>query len=346
VSGVLDSAIRRASLPAPPFTHLRRLTDAGGLYEHADGTVPRREQGYRLDDAARALVVVRRERDRTLDDLEEHYLSFVLAAQHVDGRFRNRRGADLRWSGPPSVEDGWGRALWALGTAADDDRAIAAFELGARWQSRSPRAMAYAALGAAEVLVTRPGHRPALELIGTAAEVIGRPAADPSWPWPEPRLTYANALLPEALLAAGVALDRHALVTDGLALLDWLLDGQTRHGRLSVVPVGGRGPREHGPGFDQRPIEAAGIADACARAHAVTGHDRWLDGIDLAAAWFLGVNDSGTSLHDPRSGGGCDALERTGRTEDQGAEATLALVSTLQRARSAGRGGPASRAAG
>jgi hypothetical protein len=346
VSGLLDAAARRTSLPAPPFTHLRRMTDAGGLYEHADGIVPRREHGYCLDDAARALVVVRREHDRRLDDLEEHYLSFVLAAQHVDGRFRNRRGADLRWSGQPSVEDCWGRALWALGTAGDDDRAVAAFELGARWRSTSPRAMAFAALGAAELLVARPGHPAALELAGAAAGVIGRPAADPGWPWPERRLAYANAVLPEALLAAGVALDRHALVADGLKLLGWLLDGQTRNGRLSVVPVGGRGPRDHGPGFDQQPIEAATIADACARAHAVTGHDRWLDGVDLAVAWFLGANDSGTSLYDPRSGGGCDGLERTGRNENQGAESTLALVSTLQQARSTGRPGPAAGAAG
>jgi hypothetical protein len=33
------------------------------------------------------------------------------------------------------------------------------------------------------------------------------------------------------------------------------------------------------------------------------------------------------------SGGGCDGLERYGRNENQGAESTLALVSTLQHAR-------------
>ena len=33
------------------------------------------------------------------------------------------------------------------------------------------------------------------------------------------------------------------------------------------------------------------------------------------------------------SGGGCDGLERYGRNENQGAESTLALVSTLQQAR-------------
>ncbi len=318
-------------LPAPPFEHLRRLTDAGGMYEHADRTAPRPEHGYCVDDVARGLVVACRE-GAAQDDLREQYLAFVLAAQDADGRFRNRRGTDLRWRGPPSVEDCWGRALWGLGAAADDPRALAAFERGAQWRSPSPRAMAFAALGASDVLTVRPGHRGALEVLAAAAGLIGRPAPG-SWPWPEARLAYANAVLPEALLAAGVALDSPSVVADGLQLLAWLLDGQVHHGRMSVVPVGGRGPGERGPGFDQQPIEAAAFADACTRAYAVTGQVRWRDAVDQAAAWFLGANDAGTSLYDPRSGGCCDGLQRAGRNENQGAESTLALVSTLQRVR-------------
>ena len=38
-------------------------------------------------------------------------------------------------------------------------------------------------------------------------------------------------------------------------------------------------------------------------------------------------------MHDPVSGGGFDGLERFGRNENQGAESTLALLSTLQQAR-------------
>jgi len=52
-------------------------------------------------------------------------------------------------------------------------------------------------------------------------------------------------------------------------------------------------------------------------------------------SWFLGTNDAGTPLYDPDSGGGCDGLERDGRNENQGAESTLALVSTMQQARKA-----------
>lgn len=324
--------------PAPPFTHLRRLTDAGGVYEHAEGSTPRSEHGYCLDDVARALVVVCREADPALGDLREQYLTFVLAAQANNGQFRNRRGPDLEWLGQPSADDCWGRALWALGTvvasSGDHDRAQVGFERSARLRSTSPRAMAFASLGAAEVLRGEPQHHGARTLIAAAAKLIGGPAPDDSWPWPEPRLAYANAALPDALLAAGTALARPQLVADGLRLLGWLLDIQTRDGHLSVVPVDGRGPADPVPGFDQQPIEVAALADACARAYASTGEQRWLEGIDLAASWFLGANDAATPLYDAGSGGGCDGLQHDGRNENQGAESTLALISTLQQARS------------
>ena len=82
----------------------------------------------------------------------------------------------------------------------------------------------------------------------------------------KPRLTYANATLPEAMIAAGTALDRPELLRRGLELLGWLLARETRQGHLSVTPVGGSGPDDDGPGFDQQPIEVAALADACARA--------------------------------------------------------------------------------
>jgi hypothetical protein len=333
MSAPTGAPTRYDHIPSPPFTHLRRLTDAGGMYEHARGTTPRREHGYCLDDVARALVVVCREGGPVQDELGEHYLSFVLAAQDEDGRFRNRRGTDLRFRGPPTVEDCWGRALWGLGAAAGDPRALAAFDRGARWRSPSPRAMAFASLGASEVLSVHPGHDGALALLSAAPAVIGRPGHRAEWPWPQPRLTYANAVLPEALLAAGAALGATGLVADGLRLLAWLLDVQTHNGHLSLVPAAGRGPFDSAPGFDQQPIEAAALADACARAHTLTGQGRWLDGISRAADWFLGANDTARPLYDPVSGGGCDGLERYGRNENQGAESTLALVSTLQHAR-------------
>ncbi len=49
------------SAPGPSFEHLLRLSDEVGVFEHADGAIPRREHGYCVDDVSRALLVITRE---------------------------------------------------------------------------------------------------------------------------------------------------------------------------------------------------------------------------------------------------------------------------------------------
>ncbi len=97
-----------------------------------------------------------------------------------------------------------------------------------------------------------------------------------------------------------------------------------------MTPVGGAGPEDEGPRFDQQPIEVAALADACARAATVDAHPRWSEGLDLASAWFGGANDAGTAMWDPLTGGGFDGLEPDGPNRNQGTESTLALLSTRQ----------------
>ena len=339
--------------PQASFSHLLAMTDAIGLFEHAELTRPRPEHGYCVDDVARGLVVLCRvprpgvepfpaaaEPALDLTVVGWRFLRFLADAQTPDGRLRNRRDIRGRWRGRAGVEDCWGRALWGLGTAASRSgqhdlaaHALARFAVSVGCRSPWPRAMAFAGLGAAEVLRVDPHHAAARALLADAAAAVGRPRRHATWPWPEPRLTYANAVVPDVLMAAGQGLGDSGLVEDGLLLLGWLLDVETAaDGHLSVTPVGGWAAGEPRPGFDQQPIEVAALADACARAFELTGDARWARAVDAAASWFCGVNDVGTPLHDPATGGGCDGLEPHGRNENQGAESTLALISTLQQA--------------
>jgi hypothetical protein len=193
--------------------------------------------------------------------------------------------------------------------------------------------MALAVLGAAEVAALDQDHQATRTLISDAVATIGRPDRDRPWPWPEPRLTYANAVLPGSLIAAGVALGDDGVIDDGLFLLDWLIKTECRRGHLSPTAVGGWGPGEDRATFDQQPLEAESLADACARAFACTGDPRWLAGVELAVAWFAGDNDAGLPLHDRATGGGCDGLTAAGLNTNQGAESTLALLATMQHAR-------------
>jgi hypothetical protein len=332
--------------PEPRYGHLLELTDDVGLFQHALFTAPRKEHGYRVDDVARGLVVLCRADDdapRTVLAART-YLDFLTAAQAPDGRIVNRCDVDGRCVGPAESGDCWGRALWGLGTAVGRsqdhelvERAMSAFEVSVCVRSPSLRSMAYAGLGAAEFLRARSPHSAARALLRDAAVAVARtgrtaPDASPEWPWPQARLTYANALLPDVLLAAGDCLGDHALVEHGLALLGWLLDLETAGDHLSPTSTSGWAPGEPRPGFDQQPIEVSTMADACARAYELTGDRRWAQAVELAAAWFFGANDTGAVLGDSVTGGSCDGLQRSGRNENQGAESTLALLSTLQHA--------------
>ncbi|BCJ55278.1 glycosyl transferase [Actinoplanes sp. NBRC 14428] len=299
----------RVDAPAPDWSHVARLSDDTGLLEHARNATVRREHGYCVDDVARGLVVASREPQPTarVIGLAERYLAFLTHATAPDGGVRNRLTYDRRWLDEPGTGDWWGRAVWGFGTAAARStvpwirrEAREAFAVAVRRRSPWPRAMAFAGLGAAEVLRADPRAGDAAQLLGDAATVIGLPGRDPGWVWPERELTYANPALPEVLIQAGDLLGDEPLLADGLRMLGWLCRMQDHDGHLSTVPVGGWRPGVERHRFDQQPIEAAATADACATAAAVTGDDSWEGPLVGAIAWFLGDNDGGTVMYDPK----------------------------------------------
>lgn len=231
--------------------------------------------------------------------------------------------------------------MWALGTAAvkghDETmrrEALESFTRSSTVVSPWPRASAFAVLGAAEVLAVWPGNEAALRVMQNALLVLDRPSLSSLWCWPEERLTYANAILADALVAAGAALDIPLLVQQGLDQLRWLVERWTTRGHLSVVAARGALPGEHEVGFDQQPIEVAALSEACLRAYRLGADDFWRRAQALATKWFLGENDGGAVMFVEATGGGYDGLIASGVNLNQGAESTLALLATLQDAQS------------
>jgi hypothetical protein len=116
-------------------------------------------------------------------------------------------------------------------------------------------------------------------------------------------------------------------------MLEWLIRTEWLGDHFSFTPVGGRTPADPKPAFDQQPIEAWAMLDACRSAAAVDPTGDWSLRACDARDWFFGANDLLTPMLDLRTGAGFDGLTRSGRNENRGAESTLAAVTALTDAR-------------
>ncbi|MFW6221287.1 MAG: glycosyl transferase family 1, partial [Fibrobacterota bacterium] len=112
----------------------------------------------------------------------------------------------------------------------------------------------------------------------------------------------------------------------------WLLEQQIHpEGHLSLIG-NNRWYRRNGEksNFDQQPVDAMCLVEACVEAYRVTRDKEWLEYARLCLAWFLGRNDLKTPMYNFNTGGCHDGLEPDGVNANQGAESTLAwLISVL-----------------
>ena len=321
----------------PSLRYVASLTDENGIVEHAERDRSQREDGYCTDDAGRLLgLAARLSDDPEAERLAHASLGFLERAYLGGGVFRLRQRGDGAWTADPSSDDADARALLGLAVARTRApwldlrrRAARLFDDAAQSRSEHPRAIAYAALGAAEVLRRQPEHAGAHRLLNAASQLTAGRVDDPVWPWSEERLTYDNAVLPEASLEAAVIWRDARRARVALAQLRWLVERQTLEGHFSFTPVGGADVDSVAPGFDQQPIEAWATASACARAYHLTHDSRWLAAVELAAAWFFGANDVGVVVYDEWTGGAYDGLEAHGVNQNEGAESAMAFVATM-----------------
>ena len=345
-------------LPALDLRHLRMLTDDTGLLQHATFTVPRYDDGYCLDDNARALILTTLIEDAGTEDiavvraLSARYLAFVSHAFSAStGRFRNFMSYSRRWSEESGSEDSHGRALWALGTLVGRavepgrhslGRQLFHAALPALSTFTSPRAWAFALLGVDEYLRAFKGDRAVQELRETIANrlfELHERASGRDWPWFEDSVTYCNGRLSHALIASGARMENEAMCAVGLRSLDWLFTIQLSADGL-FAPIGSNGfyRRDGAPArFDQQPVEACALIAAALEAHRVTDDRRWRDRARVAFNWFVGDNELQRSLYDPASGGCRDGLHADRVNENQGAESTLSFLLALVDMRAAGR---------
>lgn len=337
-----------ADVPEVKLDHLRRLTDHTGILQHATFDVPDLRHGYCTDDNARALILATLADkvlplDTSIGRLRGTYLAFLqYALVEETGRFRNFLPYDRHWVEVMGSDDSQGRALWGLGVTIRESTepgqlalATSLFNqaVGSAEHLGHLRSQAMALLGIEAYLQRFSGDSEAKRLRAVLAERLLHAFtthATPEWPWPEDIVTYDNGKIPHALLLAGRSMERDDMLEAGLRALEWLLDLQVEHGHF--VPVGSNGwyVRDGDRArFDQQPLEAHSMIDACIAANAVTGDEKWVEAAMLVFQWFLGQNDLKTFLGDLRGGGCYDGLQPDGVNLNQGAESTLAWLLSL-----------------
>lgn len=344
---LVDKAVPRpadthAKSAMPGISAVLAMSDGTGMLQHSIGIVPDRRHGYCLDDNARALMLMNlaegmqpeQRIDRTLV-----YAAFIQSAWNPDlRRFRNFMRFDRSWCEDEGSEDANGRALWALGQTLErsPDPAVAEWArhlydevVGIAESLGSPRAIAFAMLGACAVLRSDPSHSPSQEVAQRGGDILMRLLGEgrrPDWAWFEAVLGYDNPRLSQALIEAGTVSGQKEWVDAGLETLRWICDQQVSvEGRFR--PIGSESFHKayaYLP-FDQQPLEAQAAIEAACTASQVSRDRFWPAHADAAWRWFFGHNDRGVVLADMATGRCRDGVTPRGANANCGAESILAF---------------------
>lgn len=343
------------TLPGPQtftlrFNHLNRLLTDIGLWQHTAFDEPNQRHGYSIDDEARGLIVGLHYWQQGVETkfsrrMVETCFQFIRNAAITEGenagRFHNFCDAQGRWLDSIGSDDSFGRTVWGLGVAYAVNAPFAPRAEAERLLRRSLnvidelqinylRAKAFVILGLAESRLDDARLRGLAEALICAYEQT----AGSDWRWFEPHMTYCNARLPQALLTAASLFPEDSRCTEiGLESLDFLLR-VSRTGKGLYAPIGNaplatagwfqRGDK-HPPQFDQQPVDAGALVEACALAYRVTGQPRYRRAADDAFGWYFGDNVHGLPVYNPETGAVADALNREGLNRNQGAESVLSI---------------------
>lgn len=321
-----------------------------GLWQHSAGDVPDPRHGYSIDDEARGLLVAvgyhKAGRDpEFMDRLGGACFRFIRDAAVTEGpqagRYHNFCDTEGRWLDSIGSDDSFGRTLWGLGAAHAADAPFAPRReaqvllegslaqidtLKADWL----RAKAFVALGLH--LSRLDDNR--LKMLADALADAYEATAGPDWQWFENHMTYCNARLPMALLAASQAFPQEARYRRiGMDSLDFLLRTM-RDTRGNYAPIGNARMAQAGwflrgevrPfQWDQQPVDAGALVECCALAANVTGEARYAQAARAAFGWYAGENWHGLPIYNPRTGAVADALHQHGMSINGGAESVVSV---------------------
>jgi glycosyltransferase involved in cell wall biosynthesis len=334
-------------LPEISLEHIKRLTTETGMIQFSKIDKPDINSGYTLDDNARALIAVAKHYQMTRDESDLHlieiYLNFIIYCQQEDGTFMNYVDIDGTYfdkNKDENLEDSNGRAIWALGEFSSYaslfpqyhiNRAEAALEkaLPNIPNYLSPRAIAFCIKGLYYYNIKN--NDIVIEhLITTLANNLVskyRGISDSKWNWFEDYLTYANSVLPEAMLYAYLSTGNTLFGKIAILSFDFLLSVMFKGNYIKVVSNQGWNIKGTEPNaFGEQPIDVAYTVMALGLFYDTFREKSYLKKMSIAFDWFLGKNHLNQIIYNPCTGGCYDGLEELHVNLNQGAESTVSYL--------------------
>lgn len=342
----------RYEWPEIKLDHLKKMTTDTGIIQFCKINQPDIDSGYTLDDNARALIVFCRHYELTSDPADLSYIhtyfNFIKYCLTPDGSFYNYVDGNKNYTAQNrevNLEDSNGRAIWALGCLLNVSDMFPRQYRYLGWEAQkllelvialpnisSPRAMAFMIKGLYfhRLKQKADDNELLIEILADRLVDMFQRKASVGWKWFEEYLTYANAVLPEALLCAwmatGKAIYRDVAKTSFDFLLSRIFDGS----RIQVISNDGWlfRDRQHAEKLlgGEQPIDVAYTILALEKFDDVFPEEGYDLKMKWAFNWFLGENHLNQIIYNPCTTGCYDGLEVKNVNLNQGSESTICYL--------------------
>jgi glycosyltransferase involved in cell wall biosynthesis len=338
------------NVPPIRLDYLKKMTTYFGILQFSVLNSPSLDSGYTLDDNARALIAMCRHFELTGDRSDIKYIKiyfyFIKYCQQTDGCFLNyvdEKEQFTEQNNSINLEDSTGRAIWGLGYLLSL-RSLLPAELISEAELvmqealpnvekiHSSRAMGFIIKGLYYRNLKDRREQDILLVRKMANRLVQmyRHEQTNEWRWFESYLTYANSIMPEALLLAGLLTDEATYKDIARTTVDFLLANIFTQNRIKVISNKGWLYKDQFPGVavtgGEQPIDVAYTILALKQFDKVFNNGIYSDKIRKAFNWFLGNNHLHQIIYNPCTGGCYDGLEETHVNLNQGAESTISYL--------------------
>ncbi len=147
------------------------------------------------------------------------------------------------------------------------------------------------------------------------------------WDWFEGYLTYANSILPEAMLYAWLLTGETIYKDIAISSFNFLLSQTFNENGIEVISNKNWLQKGHVAGnFGEQPIDVAYTIMTLSKFYDVFMDEEYRMKMETAFNWFLGNNRLHQIIYNPCTGGCYDGLEETHVNLNQGAESTISYL--------------------